>query len=258
MDSKIKKVVRVGYGAKGIVYAITGILAFMTAFNMGGEKAGKLQVIRFLEEQSFGKIILAILGLGLICYAVWRFIQSISDPEEIGTDGKGIVKRVSFFISGAVYLALGFFSIIEIFKEPGHTNNSSNLGNYSSYIFIGIGSALAIKSIYQFVKAYKGDFLKKFNISKISSVTLKTLLKRIGYVGLISRGIVIAIIAYFFIKGGMNATSSSSGEIKGTSEAFSFIQQNTSGPWIFGLVALGLLCYGIYMFAMVKYRSFDD
>ncbi len=256
MDSKIKTVARVGYGAKGVVYGVTGILAFMTAFNLGGQKAGKLQVIQFLEEQSFGKLILAVLGIGLICYAVWRFMQSISDPEGIGSDGKGTIKRISFFISGAVYLALGIFSIVEIFSNAGNNGDSSGLGNFSSYIFIGIGIALATKSVYQFIKAYKGDFLEKFKIAEISSATLKTSLKRIGYAGLVSRGIVVGIIAYFFIKGGIN--TSSSGEMKGTTEAFSFIQENTSGPWIFGLVALGLLCYGIYMFAMAKYRSFDD
>ncbi|MHA7059982.1 DUF1206 domain-containing protein [Aquimarina sp. M1] len=257
MDQKIKTVARVGYGAKGVVYAITGILAFMTAFNLGGQKAGKLQVIQFLEEQSFGKIILAILGIGLICYAIWRCMQSISDPEGIGSDGKGIVKRISFFISGAVYLALGIYSIIEIFKESSNGGNSSSLGGFATFVFITIGIALAIKSIYQFIKAIKGDFLKKFKISEISNVARKKFLKRIGYAGLISRGIVVGIIAYFFIKGGINASSSSE-EMKGTSEAFSFIQQNTSGPWIFGLIALGLICYGIYMFAMAKYRSFDD
>jgi hypothetical protein len=184
-------------------------------------------------------------------------MQSLSDPEGIGSDSKGIAKRISFFISGTVYLALGMFSIIEIFKDSSSRKNSSNFGDYSTHIFIAIGIALAIKSIYQFIKVYKGDFLKKLNISEISSVTRKKNLKRIGYAGLISRGIVVGIIAYFFIEGGIN-TSSASEEMKGTTEAFSFIQQNTSGPWIFGLVALGLICYGIYMFTIAKFRSFDD
>lgn len=264
MDDKIKKTAYMGYAAKGAVYAITGVLAFMTAFGMGGQKAGKLQVIEFLEKQPFGKIILAILGVGLICYAVWRFIQSIQNPENIGDDAKGIVKRISFFISGLIYLGLGIFAIVDIFRNPssgssgGGGSSSLMAGDTGKYIFIAVGIALAGKSIYQFIKAYKGDFLKKFQIDSINVGSKRRFIKNMGYAGLVSRGILTGIIAYFFLKAGFSIGGSGSEEVKGTSEAFSFIQQNSSGPWLLGLVAAGLVCYGIYMFTMARYRQFDD
>jgi hypothetical protein len=54
-------------------YALTGILAFMAAFDMGGEKAGKLHVIEILGNQAFGKWLVILLGLGLLCYATCVF-----------------------------------------------------------------------------------------------------------------------------------------------------------------------------------------
>lgn len=262
MDDNIKKAAYIGYAAKGAVYAITGILAFLTAFNMGGEKAGKLQVIEFLEKQPFGKVLLAVLGLGLVCYALWRFIQSIQDPEDIGTDGKALVKRISFFISGLIYLALGIFAIVDIFYEPssGSSGGQSSFlsGDTAKYIFIVIGFALAGKGIYQFIKVYKGDFLKKFKIQSLSEGSKRNFIKNMGYAGLISRGVLTSIVAYFFLKAGFNLGGGGSDEMKGTSEAFSFIQQNAYGSWLLGLVAAGLVCYGIYMFTMARYRQFDD
>jgi hypothetical protein len=257
MDSKIKRVAYTGYAAKGFVYAMTGILAFLTAFNLGGQKAGKLQIIDFLEKQPFGKVILALLGLGLVCYAIWRFIESIRDPEGIGSDGKGVVKRVSFFISGLVYLGLGVFAIVDIFSEPSKSGGNSLLaGETGRYIFLAVGICLAIKSVYQFVKAYKGDFLKQFNLSTMADPKKRTALKNLGYAGHVARGIVVGIVAYFFIKAGIRS-GGSSGEVKGTAEAFSFLQGSTAGPWLLGVVALGLVCYGIYMFAKAKYRTFN-
>ena len=47
MDSKLKKMARVGYTAKATVYGIMGILTFLAAFNMGGQKSSTLQVIEF-------------------------------------------------------------------------------------------------------------------------------------------------------------------------------------------------------------------
>lgn len=254
MDSKTKKVANIGFIAKGTVYAIIGILTLLAAFNLGGQKAGKLEVLDFLEKQPFGKVILGLLGLGLICYAIWRFIQSIQDPEGIGTDFKGIVKRISFFISGLFYLGFGLYTWVEIFKNNSGGGSSSLSSGNSQALLIIAGLGLAIKSIYQFIKAYKGDFLEKFNISAISDNSKRTAIKNLGYAGLISRGVVVGIICYFFLKAGLG----SGGSPEGTGKAFSFIQQNTSGPWLVGLVALGLICYGIYMLAHTKYRKFQD
>ncbi|UZO80836.1 DUF1206 domain-containing protein [Aquimarina sp. ERC-38] len=257
MNKTVKTTARTGYVAKGVVYTITGALALMTALNVGGQKAGKLQVIDFLEKQSFGKIILGILGLGLVCYAVWRFIQAFQDPEDIGTDLKAMIKRFSFGLSGLFYLGLGIYSIVEIFEKTssGGSNSSSVPYEYRSYLFIIIGIGLAIKGIYQFIKAYKGDFLDKFSLKSMSSRKRRRSIKTVAYLGLCARGVVVGIVAYFFIKAGMN---SSSGSVGGTSEAFSFIQQNTTGSWLYILVTAGLTCYGIYMFFMAKYRYFKD
>ncbi|WP_419211667.1 DUF1206 domain-containing protein [Maribacter sp. X9] len=263
MNDNLKKTAYAGYIAKGIVYALTGILALLAAFNMGGQKAGKLQVIDYLENQIFGKWLVIVLGLGLICYGIWRFIESIRDPEGIGTDMKAIVKRVSFFISGCIYSGLGIFSVLDVLgqgsflKGGGGSGNSVLAGTSGKYIFIVIGLALAGKGIYQFIKAYKGDFLKKFQIQSISVMAKRRYIKRIGYAGLISRGIVTSIIAYFFLTAGFNLGGNTSNEMKGTAAAFSFIQEQAYGKWLLGLVAAGLVCYGIYMFTMAAFRRFD-
>jgi len=258
MEEKIKKMARAGYVSKGVVYALTGFLAFGAASGLGGGSEGKLGVLKFLQDQSFGNILLGILGLGLLCYSFWRFYQSTVDPENIGDDEKGTGKRVGFFISGLIYLGLAIYSFYLIFNN-GSSGGSSGAKSglvpteYLSYIFYAVAAGMAIKSIFQFVKAYKGDFLKKFRISEISDTKKVKTIKWFGYAGLISRGVVVGIIAYFFFRA---ADTASTQNIKGTSEAFDFLR-NSSGPWLVGLVAVGLICYGAYMFAMAKYRRFN-
>lgn len=99
MNSKIKKMARAGYVAKGVVYGVTGLLTFMAAFNMGGTKTGQKGVFKFLEDQPFGNAILILMAIGLVCYSGWRFYQSIKDPENIGSHDKGKIKRIGFFLS---------------------------------------------------------------------------------------------------------------------------------------------------------------
>lgn len=258
MDNKIKNIAKTGYVAKGAVYALTGILAFGAAIGLGNSSEGKLGVIKFLEEQPFGKVLLGLLGLGLLCYSYWRLFQCIKDPENIGNDYKGIGKRIGFFFSGMVYLGLGILSLYEIFKQSdsGGSAKSEMLPTaYLPYIFYAIAAGMAIKSLFQFLKVYKGDFLSKFHLNKMSNrKTIKTI-KWLGYTGWISRGIVVGIVAYFFYKA---ADTAYQGDIKGTEDAFSFLRQNSEGPWLVGLVSLGLICYGAYMFIKAKYRRFND
>lgn len=259
MDSKIKKTAKAGYAAKGSVYALTGILAFGAAFGLGSTSEGKVGVLKFLQEQPFGNVLLGVLGAGLLCYAFWRFFQSIVDPEDIGDDGKAIGKRIGFFLSGLVYLGLGIYSIYMISQGSsgsgsGSSGKSMIPSEYLDYVFYAVAIGLAIKAIFQVVKAYKGDFLKKFHLDTYSNVNTVKTIKRLGYAGMVSRAVVIGIVSYFFFRA---AGSAGQGDIKGTKEAFSFLR-NAEGPWLMGLVALGLICYGAYMFMMAKYRKFDD
>ena len=263
MDSKIEKVARTGFVAKGTVYAITGILTFMAAFNMGGQKTGRLRVLEFLDKQIFGNILLILMGIGLVCYAAWRFIQSIKDPEHIGDDGKGMAKRVAFFISGLIYLGLAVLAVLRVINggsgsgtgsSSGSAQQSSFLATETGLLIIGIaGAGIAIAGIFQFVKAYKNDYVKKFDLNSLHDEKKRKSIKHTAEFGLSARGVIFLIIGYFAIKAAFNSNPS---QIKTTTEAFSFIQDSSYGAWLLGLVAAGLVTYAIYMFLMAKYRKF--
>jgi len=258
MDDTIKKIARTGYVSKGVVYTITGILALNAAVGLGRSSEGKLGVIEFLEKQPFGKVLLGLMGIGLLCYAFWRFFQSIKNPENIDGDAKGTGKRIGFFLSGLVYAGLGAYAIYQIFgASSGGGGSKAGMipREFLPYIFYAVAMGLALKSIFQLVKAYKGDFLSKFQLDTISNISTRSIVKYVGYAGLVARGIIVGIVAYFFF----NAASTASAEkVKGTKEAFSFLRQNSEGAWLVGLVAFGLICYGAYMFMMAGYRRFKD
>lgn len=262
MDSKLKKMARAGYIAKGSVYGITGVLTFLAAFNLGGQKAGQLQVLQFLDKQPFGNALLVILGLGLLCYAAWRFVQSIQDPEGIGEDKKGTVKRVAFFISGLIYLGLAAMAIWRVVGSGSSQGSGSGSSAKSSsflatetglYVLGAVGIIIIGVGIYQFIRIYKKDFMKKFDFNSISEEKRRKTIKNSAYTGLASRGVLFLITGYFALHA---AITSNPSEIKTTQEAFSFLQDSSYGAWLLGLVAAGLVGYAVYMFMMAKYRKF--
>jgi len=261
MDSNIKTMARTGFVAKGVVYGIIGVLTFKAAFDMGGQKAGQIQVLEFLEKQTFGNILLILMALGLACYAAWRFIQAVKDPENIGDDSKGKAKRVAFFCSGLLYLGFGVLAALKAFGSGSGSSGSSGSGQKSSFLasetglwIIGIvGVGIIIAGIFQFVKAYKNDYQKKFDLTSLHEQKKRESIKKTAKFGLSARGVILLIIGFFAVKAAVNSNPSN---IKTTKEAFSFIQESNYGPWLMGLVAAGLVAYAIYMFLMAKYRRF--
>lgn len=261
MNDTIKKIAKTGFVAKGAVYAITGALTFMAAFNMGGQKAGRIQVLQFLDQQTFGNILLILMALGLACYAAWRFIQSVKDPENIGDDTKGKAKRTAFFISGLIYLGLAVLAVMRVMGSGSGSSGSSGAAQKSSFlasetglILIGIaGAGIVIAGIYQFIKAYRNDYTKKFDLSSLGEEKKRESIKKTAEFGLSARGVIFLIIGFFALKAAFTADPS---KIKTTTEAFSFIQESSYGAWLLGLVAAGLVAYAIYMFLMAKYRRF--
>ncbi|MDT0641744.1 DUF1206 domain-containing protein [Zunongwangia sp. F363] len=251
---------RTGYVAKGTVYAITGVLTFLAAFNLGGQKTGKLQVIEFLEKQPFGKALLILIGLGFLCYSCWRFIQAIQDPEGEGKNAQAKLERTGFFASGLLYLILAGYSIMQAFN-PGSSSGSSQqkasflAGDAGVYIYAIVGMGLIIASFYQFKKVFTGTFLDKFKERSVSETKRRKTIEHTGKMGLAARGTILAILAYFFIHA---AIVSNITDIKGTADAFSFLQEYSYGSWLMGLVAAGLVCYSVYVFMMVRYREFKD
>jgi len=256
MKDSTKKIAKFGLFAKGSIYLISGILTLLSALNMGGSKSGKFKVLDFLEKQPLGNVILIVLALGLISYSVWRFIQCFSDPENEGSDTKAKLKRTGFGVSGLIYLALAGLAIKKVVTGGGSSSGGQNYVDtfgptVITIVFIIIGVALAVKAIFHFKKAYQKKFMDEYSIADLK---YHKLAKNAGYFGYYARAVVSGIIAFFFLKAGLY---SGQNEIKGTQDAFSFLQDSSYGNILLGLVAAGLACYGIFVVLLSKHKKFD-
>jgi hypothetical protein len=261
-DESIKKFARFGMFAKGTVYVILGVLTAMAAFNVGGGKTtSKSGALEFIYQQPFGKILLALVALGLLGYVVWRFIQSIKDPENNGTDTKAMLKRIGYFVSALVYALVAFEAGRMVFSNGSSGGSGGNSQKQSlvaqilempagQWIVGLIAIAFFGKAIYQFYRSLSGKFARKVQDSELDQ-RVKSTLRKAGMAGYLARGVVIAIIGYFFLQA---ALQSNPGEVEGTKGAFQFISSMSYGPWLLGVVAIGLACYGVFMFVKARYQ----
>ena len=257
----IERLARFGYAAKGIVYAIVGVLAVQAAFNWGGRVTGSTGAFETIANQPFGKVMLFLVAIGLVGYVVWRFVSAIFDPEHNDDGFKNVFRRLSYAVSGLVYGSLAFAALRIVFGfgsssgSGGGDSSSEQTATLLSQPFgrwlVGLVAAGSVG--YGFYCIYRGvkvKFRKKLKLSEMSQ-TEQTWAIRIGRFGLICKGIVSTIVGYFFAQAARSANAS---EAKTTAGALQSIQQQPYGAVLMGIVALGLLAYGVHLMVQARYR----
>ena len=253
----IEKLARFGFIAKGVIYVLLGILAVMAAVGQGSsQQADRNGVLQLIFEQPFGRILAILLVIGVIGYAIWRFIEAIKDPYQVGSDSKGMLKRVGYFVSGLIYTGFAL-SIIRLLAGSGSGNSNSRQTltakvlqmDAGPFLVILAGVIVIIVGIVQFYRAYKTEFNKRLNTQSLSS-DVKEWITRIGRIGYTARGIVWLIVGFFVVRAGMESDAS---EVKGSQGVFSFLEQLSYGQWILLAVAIGVVAYGIFQFVKARY-----
>jgi hypothetical protein len=259
--SHLKPIAQAGLVAKGLVYSLFGILTFMAAFNINGQSAddtSKDGVFEFVYRQTGGQILLGVIALGLICYCIWRFIQTFADTEHKGKDAKGLGKRARYFFSGLVYAALAF-SVIRMLlthaKKSGDEKQdmakellSQPMGQWllgiAALIIVGVG-------IYQLYYGLSEKY-KKHVDKVIHDNNKRKVLLGAGKIGYIARGVVWLLIAWLLLKAAWDVNSKEAGD---TSKAFDYLQDWPLGPYLLAAVGFGLICYGVFSFIRAGYED---
>jgi hypothetical protein len=254
----VEKLARFGYMAKGLVYAIVGVLAVQAAFGTGGKTTDTKGALGTIAAQPFGKFLLALVAFGLIGYVVWCFVQAVRDPEHKDDRPQGLARRLGYGITGLIYGGLAFSAIQLIMGSGGGSGGNSEQGwtarllaqPFGQWLVGLIGAFIIGLGFYQLYKAYKAKFRKQMKLQEMSS-TEETWATRIGRFGEAARGIVFVIIGFFLIQA---ARQSDPNEVRGLDGALQALVQQPHGPWLLGIVALGLVAYGIHMGVQARYR----
>lgn len=247
-----EKIARFGLTAMGFVYVLVGVLTAMTALNWGGQKTGTKGAIAYLDSQPFGKILLATMAIGLFSYTFWRMYQTFYDTRNLGTDLKALFTRAGYFTAGLFYAALGFVALKLILG--GGYNNQQELvinalnSNYGSVFAVIFGLILAGKAIFEIYFVISSQFKNNVQSAEMPPKAKKTLLK-FGIIGHYARAVVFGVMSFLTIRTGVTIRNK---KMSTLSDAFQFFN-NEFGDVVLVLVAIGFLCFGLFMFVKAKY-----
>jgi hypothetical protein len=250
---------RVGLVAKGVSYALVGVLAIKLAVDSGGKATSRQGALHTLAQHSFGKFLLIVLAFGFAAYAIWRFAQAFFDKNNDGDGAKGLAKRAGYFGRGAIYAGLTYStskiisgSAEQSQNQKAHKTAATVLSWPAGKWIVGAAGLVLIGvGLWNGYRALEKKFLKNWKTEKMSP-TAQRWGTRSGVVGLSARMVVFTLIGIFVVKA---AHDYNPREAIGLDGALQKLASQSYGSWLLGIVAAGLLAYAVFCFFEARYRE---
>lgn len=252
-DGYIEVCARTGYAARGVVYLVIGGLAVMAAWGAGGRATGSRGALESLLGAPMGSVLLLLLAAGLLGYSIWRAIQAVKDPDGHGTDGRGLAIRAGLAVSAVTHLLLAGFAVRLVTRLGGGSGSSQSTADWLMQqpfgrILVGavgvsvIGAGIA--------HAYKG-WQARFDRYLEMPPRVQTWAYPLCRFGLVTRGVVLTIIGVLFVLAGYYYDPSVASGVAGM---FQTVRSQAFGTWLFGVIAVGLIAFGLYSLLEARYR----
>jgi hypothetical protein len=247
---------RAGFLARAAIYMIIGILALEIALGVGGKVTNQQGALETIARQPFGKVLLILVAVGLAGYALWRLTRAAlgHGPE----DSDSGFDRVAALGSGAVYAGLCAVAIKVLLGSAGsssaqtHKATAGVLGWPAGPWLVGIAGAVLIGiGLYQGYVALTRDFLENAKVEQMGA-RVRDSYALIGAIGYLARMVVFVMIGAFLIEAAVDYNPDKAVGLDG---ALAKLANQSYGGLLLGVVAAGLIAFGLYSLIDSRYRK---
>jgi hypothetical protein len=254
----LKIAARVGFLARGLMYLLIGFIALQVALGNGGQ-ADRGGALAQLADKSYGTFLLWVLVVGFAGLALWRFSEAAFGA--VGPDGHETSERLKSLARALLY---SFFFVSTLQFVTGASSSATANGNNQSRtltarvmehsggrLLVGlIGLVVLVIGAMLAREGWKKEFLKRMNFFG-ASAGVRSLVEKLGVVGGIARGAVVAVAGVFLIIAAARFSPSKAEGIDGSLRAFA---HTPLGPFLLILVALGFVAFGLFSWCEARWR----
>lgn len=253
-----KWLVRAGFVARGVTYAVVGALALALALGAGtmGTPANQQGALALISRDWLGRIALVAIAAGLLAYAIWKLMQALLGRGPEGGGGPSAWDRVANGAGGVAYIVFFAVAVRTLVSGSGSESGPRHeaagvLGWPGGPVLVGLaGGALVAISAYQIYDAIKGDFADDAKTGRMGRHEQHVFLL-LGRVGITARALVFALVGYFLIRTAIDFNPSNAVGVDG---ALARVHHQPLGSWLLGLVAVGVLIFAAFSFFEARFR----
>ncbi len=258
-DANATLLAKLGFAARGVVYILVGWFAVDAALH-GGEVTDNQGAIGSMADGPIGPLLLAIIAAGLLGYAIWRLTEAAANPEQIGRDAKGSLKRIGHVVSGIAHLILAW-TATKLAFDLGSNRGGVSPGDESArdwtallleqplgrFLVGAVALGVLVAGFQQALKAWRGDFIHDLRGDAPAPGYVCTM----GRIGYGARALVFVTVAGLFALAAWSAHASDAG---GVADALEMLQSQPGGKWLLVLTGIGLALFGAYSLIEARFR----
>lgn len=250
---------RGGLVARGVIYILVGGLAVQIAAGAGGKEADKQGALQTVAGTPGGTFSLWLIAIGFGGLALWRYAEALYG--QAGPDGDKATKRLASLGRGVFYTA-GCASIVAfILDHSGESGDQkSKAFTAKAMEFTGgrwlvgaVGLGLIGWGTGNLVNALRRKFLKRLRLAGTGQ-RIRRAVEIVGVVGRSARGIVYGVAGGFLVYAAVTFDPGKAEGVDGTLRQFA---RTPAGPWLLGVIAVGLVVYGVYSFCEARWRDVE-
>lgn len=254
----MKPFARLGYAARGVVYAVIAAFAFLAAIG-SAETEDSEGALATLVQSPVGGIMGILLVVGLAGHSAWRLVQAVGDTDDHGKSIQGLAIRAGLAVAAFVYGVLAFYTI-SLWRGMG-TGGGGSGGGFAEMLSGVVGArfaawAIAIVlmgvAVAHLAKAWRKGYRQYIEAPS----RFERALDLIARTGLACRGGIFAIIAVLFVTRGIRGGRNDHGT-PGLEDALDFVSSLPFGFVLLGAIAAGLFAFSLYSFTEALWRRIN-
>ncbi len=259
-SSALEAAARWGFAARGVLYVLVGVLALRIAFGQGTQEADRGGALAEVAARPLGSFLLWALGVGLVGMALWRLSEVFFGAA--GPDGHKPRKRL---LSLARFLFYGFVAYTVLSFAAGSRGSGSGSSDKQSddvtaramelpagQWIVGLaGLAIAVSGVWIAARAALRKYHKHLKMGELRGRTRRAV-DVAGVAGGVARGAVFAVLGGFAVKAAVDYEPD---KAKGIDDTLRSFADTPVGPWLLALIAVGLALFGVFSFAMARWRK---
>ena len=240
---------RLGLASRGLVWLVVGLLGLSVA---QGDRARADQqgALRAIADQPFGEVLLVVLVVGFLGYAVWQALNAVVGREKSRKRLESGLKALLYSLL-AVSVVRFLVAEQESSADPTSSLTARVMQQTGGRWLVALGG-LAVVALggYLVSRALTGSHAKKIEGWKVPDGRAR-LAVRLGTVGLVGRGLVLALVGVFLVTAGVQSDPE---QARGLDAALHELARQPHGRALLGLAVAGLLAYAAWSFVEAAFH----
>ncbi|MQM24732.1 DUF1206 domain-containing protein [Glycomyces sp. NEAU-7082] len=248
---------RGGFIAYGVIHLLFAWLALQVAFGDPSGETDQSGALKTLAQQPAGEFLVTGIVIGMVALAIWQAFEAAlgsGGPQ----DRTAIAERVVSGCRAVLYVYFAYLGYKVVSganpsqSQSQQSSASSMMDSGGGRFMVGLaGVVVAGVGLGLVVYGLKKLFEKHLNTGRMGPAVRPTV-QRLGMAGYTSKGIAYAIAGALIVSAAVNYDPEKAG---GLDAALKTLAGTAWGPWLLGLIALGIACFGVYCFFQAKYRK---